>query len=211
MRIRQRIIRVLPWACSAVALIGLGAAMPFLLNWAAPESTDWDRLSSISQTYAALSIPLSGAALLGVVWSLIFQARALEKDSNDRYRGALRELLLHTAEDPSLLVCWDPPMSPMTQEQYRLQIFNNAIILSWRAEYLNGMIPDAMMRDQLYRMLRGQVGQKNYASTRALWLSQGARFSGKAKRFVQLLEEAFQAAAAAGPALTLEDYFLPDA
>ncbi|MFI9773076.1 DUF6082 family protein, partial [Streptomyces sp. NPDC052415] len=134
----------------------------------------------------------------------------LEKDSNDRYRGALRELLVHTVEDPSLLVCWDPPMAPMTQEKYRLQIFNNAIILSWRAEYLNGMLPDAVMRDQLYRMLRGQVGNDNYSATRALWLSEVAHRNGKPKRFAQLMEEAYQAAVAAGPALTLEDYFLPD-
>lgn len=210
MRVRQRIIRALPWASGAVTLIGLGAATPILLNWAAPESTDWDRLSNISQTYSALSIPLSGAALLGVVWSLIFQARALEKDSNDRYRGALRELLLHTVEDPSLLVCWDPPMAPMTQEQYRLQCFNNAIILSWRAEYLNGVLPDAIMRDQLYRMLRGQVGKDNYSATRTLWLNEGVHYNGKPKRFAQLMEDAYQAAVAAGPALTLEDYFLPD-
>ncbi|MFI9771678.1 hypothetical protein ACIHJG_33090 [Streptomyces sp. NPDC052415] len=70
MRVRQRIIRALPWASGALALIGLGAATPLLLNWAAPESADWDRLSSISQTYSALSIPLSGAALLGGVCQL---------------------------------------------------------------------------------------------------------------------------------------------
>ncbi len=210
MRVSQRLTRALPWASGALTLIGLGAATPVLLSWAAPESTDWGRLSDISQTYSALSIPLSGAALLGVVWSLVFQARALQADSTDRYRGALRELLLRTVEDPSLLICWDPPMAPMTQEQYRLQYFNNAIILSWRAEYLNGMLPDAIVRDQLYRMMRGQVGQRNYCATRGVWLSEVDHLNGKSKRFVQLMEAAYQAAVAAGPVLTPENYFLPD-
>ncbi|MFK4104308.1 DUF6082 family protein [Streptomyces sp. NPDC019531] len=211
-RSRRRINALLPWwaLCSVCGLVLLAVLTPFLLTWLAPQSLDWTRLSAISQTYAAVSIPLSGAALIGVVWSLLLQARAVRADTTDRFRQSLRELLLVAVEDDSLLACWDPPLTPITREEFRLQFYNNAIINGWRAEYQNGTIPDPVMRDALYRMMRGQIGRRNYASTRELWWREMQSMDARSRRFLTLMEEAFQAAVAEGPALAPGDYFLPD-
>lgn len=68
MQTRQR-TRGAWWLAGAVTLTAI-LATPYLLELVALDGKDWDRLSSISQTYSALSALFSAAALLGVVASV---------------------------------------------------------------------------------------------------------------------------------------------
>ncbi|MEU5394635.1 DUF6082 family protein [Streptomyces tibetensis] len=172
---------------------------------------EWDRLSEISQTYAAVSIPLSGAALLGVVWSLTLQTRQARVDNEDRSRAAIRELLMRSIEDDNLLVCWAPPASPMTREQYRQATFINAVYNGWRAEYLNGMITDEVLLSTALRTMKGEIGRSHWNATKSLRQAEAMSFgSKKQQKFVQIMDQALKQAEAEGPPVSPEDYFLPD-
>ncbi|MEV5907537.1 DUF6082 family protein [Streptomyces chartreusis] len=201
----------IPWvtACSALAL--LTVLTPFTLAWSAPKDMEWERLSLISQTYAAVSIPLTGAALLGVVWSLALQTRQSRNDNEDRSRASMRELLLRSVEDDNLLVCWAPPASPMTREQYRQAAFINAIYNGWRTEYANGMIPDAVLYSTALRTMKGEIGRNHWKATRLL-RQEEARGSASRRhlKFVQIMDQALEQAEAEGPPVSPKDYFLPD-
>ncbi|MET7485521.1 DUF6082 family protein [Streptomyces sp. NPDC005538] len=200
----------IPWGAACVVLGLLTILTPLALGWGAPENVDWGRLSEISQTYAAVSIPLSGAALLGVAWSLVLQARQLRIDNEDRSRSAHRELLLRSVEDEDLLVCWEPPLYPMTREQYRRVAFINAIYNGWRIEYFSGLISDDVLQSAALRTMRGEVGRTHWKTTRPIWAAEAASMGRKYRNFVSVMDLALELAEAEGPPLTPGDYFLPD-
>jgi hypothetical protein len=65
MQVRQS--KWVGWWLAGVAAFIVILATPFLLESVAPNGHNWERLSSISQTYSAMSVLFSAAALLGVV------------------------------------------------------------------------------------------------------------------------------------------------
>ncbi|MFF3888818.1 DUF6082 family protein [Streptomyces sp. NPDC001914] len=206
----RRISQWAPWVAACTGITILTFAIPFILTLAAPNEMKWGLLSDISQTYGAVSIPLSGAALLGIAWSLILQARQLRIENADRSRSSLRELLLQSVEDPALLVCWEPPMYPMTREEYRRTAFLSAIYNGWRAEHANGMISDDILRYAAVRTMRGEAGRNHWKNTRAVWHTEASSSDRKFRRFVTIMDEALNIAEAEGPPVGLGDYFLPD-
>ncbi|MFF0213294.1 DUF6082 family protein [Streptomyces vinaceus] len=96
----QQRATVVTLALTLVTLVGAG---PHLLSWIAPNSLNWQELSLISQTYSAISVVISAAALLGLVVSISVQARQARLEGEQTFRAAHRELTILTLGDSALM------------------------------------------------------------------------------------------------------------
>ncbi|MET7696738.1 DUF6082 family protein [Streptomyces sp. NPDC005485] len=191
-------------------LLAMMMLTPFALKWWAPQKLQWSHLSDVSQTYAAVSIPLSGAALLGVVWSLIMQARQLKITNDNEFRAAHRELIMQALQDPALQECWEPPAVPTTQTRARQILYINIIFSNWRVDYLNGTASEEAVQLSAQSVMKGEIAREFWQTRRALWHAWARTQGRKDRRFVEILDEALKLSDAAGPPIAARDYFTPE-
>ncbi|MEU5002055.1 DUF6082 family protein [Streptomyces sp. NPDC021622] len=190
------------------------AATPILLEAAAPDGMNWSQLSNVSQTYGALSVLFSAAALIGVIASLAYQARQTRITHEETQRSAHRELLLQAINDPSLMPCWEAPLRgmPMTQEGIRRQMFTNLIVNTWRTDFRLKRTGEAAMRVILDDHFQGEIARIHWERNRANWREYAAaEGDARSRRFVELADEVHARAVAAGPPIAADDYYLPNA
>ncbi|MEU4496055.1 DUF6082 family protein [Streptomyces sp. NPDC023998] len=171
---------------------------------------NWAKLSDISQTYAAISIPLSGAALLGVAVSTSFQARQLRIENQERYRSAHRELLTMSLSDDQLIVCWEPPSAPISRERYRQHLFINMVISSWNAECVTGRMRAAHIRFTATRVMRGELFREFWDLYGTAWAAEAETVGAGSVQFVDIMNEALHIAGSLGPPVSPGDYFSPN-
>lgn len=187
------------------------AGTPYLLLWTAPQNANWSELSEISQTYAAVSLPLTAAALLGAVASLRYQARQTRISREDSRNATHRELLTAAREDPDLLVCWGPLPVRLSPVRWKQMTYVNSILVFWHSQYIltNSPEADAAVRFNAHRLFRGEIGHEFWVAARSGWqenMSGGER----SRRFLAILEEEFNAAQAEGPPVSISDFFSPN-
>ncbi|WP_405808244.1 DUF6082 family protein [Streptomyces sp. NBC_00210] len=192
------------------AIMIIAALTPFILTWWAPSGLNWAKLSDISQTYAAISIPLSGAALLGVAVSTSFQARQLRIENQERYRSAHRELLTMSLSDDQLTVCWEPPSAPISREKYRQHLFINMVISSWHAEYVTGRSGAAHIKFTAARVMRGELFREFWDLYGTVWAAEAETVGAGSIQFVDIMNEALRIAGSLGPPVSPGDYFSPN-
>ncbi|MCQ4211848.1 DUF6082 family protein [Streptomyces longispororuber] len=205
----SKLLRWTPWAAVTAVLLALTILTPFILNRWAPGGLKWDRLADISQTYSALSAPLSGAALIAVAWSLIMQARQMRIANGNEFRAGHRELMMQALQDPSLQECWEPPVIPTTRERARQYTYVNLIISGWRVDYLNGASTDASVLVWAQTLMRGEIGREFWRTRRAGWHATASALSRKDRTFVTLLDRALESSDRAGPPTPVSEYYLP--
>ncbi|MFC8431583.1 DUF6082 family protein [Streptomyces sp. NPDC057253] len=164
----------------------------------------------MSQTYAAISVPLSAIALLGAIASLGYQARQAHISHIEASRATQQGLLLRAFDDPSLLVCWGPHPHPITQERWRQFVYVNMILSFWYTEHRlrssNEILPLLAIR-----LFRGDIGREYWATWGASWKDIGATGGRKGKSFLEIMDRAFQEAEAEGPPLPSSQFFCVDA
>lgn len=85
------------------------------------------------------------------------------------------------------------------------------ILSFWHSEYTltKGAAADAVVRFNATRLFRGEIGREYWA----IWGSGWREAMGHGRRsrtFIQILDEAYEAALATGPAVSTSDFFLPD-
>ncbi|MFI9173196.1 DUF6082 family protein [Streptomyces lincolnensis] len=185
--------------------------MPLLLQWMTPGGLDWARLSEISQTYAAISVPLTAAALLGAVASLRHQARQIQISHSEAKNAQHSTLLAAAQEDPDLMACWGPLSIRLTALRWRQFIYINQILNFWHTEYLlsSKQDMDAIIQSSAHRLFRGEIGC-------AFWILLGVGWKNsmsggpRSLRFAKVLDAAFEAAQAEGPPEPTSNFFLPD-
>jgi hypothetical protein len=167
-------------------------------------------LSSTSDAYSAASVLLSGIALTGVAISLVYQAQQTKVIRDERDRATHREMIYAAMQDPALAACWEPPDIPMTFERYRQVCFTNLIMGRWHAAYQLGDVESSTLRHILDQHFRGEIGRLHWSHGRQRWLHTtigGQR--AKAAEFAEIVEERYQAAIIAGPAVAADGYFDP--
>ncbi|MFD8810573.1 DUF6082 family protein [Streptomyces sp. NPDC059627] len=181
---------------------------PLALEQVAPNHKDWGRLSSISQTYGALSAPFSAIALLGVAASLAFQARQTTIANEEAQRSSHRQLLMYTVDRPEFLVCWEPVSGVSSPTELQRLFFTNLIISNWHADYRLRRWNDQEARVQLGIHFQGTVARAHWEKCASSW-RQVAEASGDPRRirFVDLVDESYAEAAATGPGVPPEAYF----
>lgn len=208
---KSRFMRLLPWLASAVCLLVLTAIAPFIMEGWAPGGMEWGQLSDMSQTYGVVSIPLSGAALIGVVWSLVLQSRQLRISNETEWRSTYRDLTLRVLEDPSLRLCWEPPASPVSRERMRQDAYMNAIFNSWRADYVSGIMSDEGVLYNAQLVMGGEIAREFWRSHAQNWAGGAETLGRRDRRFVQLVSDALRRADASGPSAGPDTYFVREA
>ncbi|GAA3836101.1 hypothetical protein GCM10022403_080880 [Streptomyces coacervatus] len=208
--LRTHLKRWTGWSLLGIALIALAAATPFLLRHAAPSRTDWAELADVSQTYAAVSTFFSGIALIGVVASLAYQARQVHNDREDAQLAAHRELTLRLLDDPDLLVCWGPPPRPIPVKRAKQHAYVNLIVSFWHADYIVGRLSEEVVRGAAAHLFRGEIGREFWDMQGENWKSTASTRGRRSERFVELVDEGFVRARAAGPPIPTSLFYLSD-
>lgn len=209
-RLGGRRRRTAAWGGAALAALAIIAATPFLLDGLAPHGMNWNRLSDISQTYGALSVLFSAAALIGVVLSIAHQARQSHIQNVESHRSAHRELTALTLSDPDFLMCWEPPNTPMTRERWRQLLVSNLIVSMWSSDFKLNLCDEPTLRAILQDYFRGEIGRAYWANSGPSWHRLAEAGSDRQLRaFVRIADEAFAAATASGAPVAAAAYFTP--
>ncbi|MFF5017131.1 DUF6082 family protein [Streptomyces sp. NPDC001165] len=204
-RVRSKLL----WGGLAAVTILLILLTPIMLKFALPFEKDWQSLGNASQAYSGLSVIFSGAALLGVAASLLYQAKQTGITNEEAQREAYRQLLLTTLEHPEFMTCWAPPISPRSASTARKLIFTHLIITQWHTEYLLGRANDAAMRSLLERHFQGELAREHWVDRSTLW-REFAEAGGNARaiKFADLMDEAYERAMISGPPVLSSAYFM---
>jgi hypothetical protein len=153
-----------------VALIGLS---PLALALIDTDRVDWNRLSSIDQSYGAVSAILSAAAVGGVVITLILQSEQSKDNRRFAIREVHRDLLRMAIERPALLAAWgqDP-----TQEigNPSLVVYTNLILNYYILNYESDTTSLDDLRTHLQFMAQSEWTRRYWAATRHTWLASRA-------------------------------------
>lgn len=164
----------------------------------------------MSQTYGAASVFFSAAALLGVVASIAYLARQTSITNQEAQRASHRQLLLVALEHPELRVCWEPIGGVRSEDQARKVLYTNLIVNSWSADYRLRRSNEQAARVQLEIHFQGEAARDHWAVCAATWrryaTAEGDR---RGLRFVDLMDEMYEQALAAGPAVPSASYFTP--
>ena len=202
--------RVLVVGSCALCTLGLILATPFILNTLAPNDLDWTQLSNVSQTYGALSVLFSAAALAGVAVSLWYQDRQTRIVQEAARRDAHRELIILALGDASLLECWEPPNAAMTVVRRKQIFFTNLIVSNWESDFRLGNLSEAALRDMFDGHFAGEVAREHWAAGGSGWLVSAELSADPMKRqFYEIAEERYERAVASGPPVAAADYFEP--
>ncbi|MEU2712642.1 DUF6082 family protein [Streptomyces sp. NPDC007205] len=195
----------------AVATIATVALTPIILKGLSFLGGDWQSLSDVGQAYGFLSVIFSGAALIGVAISLTYQAHQTNISNEEERRAAHRELALMSINDPELLVCWQPSQSPLPLALARQLHFTHLIVTQYYSDYLLKRVNDEATRVQLELHFQGERARDHWVDRSAGW-REFAEATGDARqiRFVDLMDEAYENAVAAGPSIAASSYFAPD-
>ncbi|MFC8363000.1 DUF6082 family protein [Streptomyces griseorubiginosus] len=179
-----------------------------MLKLALPLTDDWQSLGAASQAYGALSVIFSGAALIGVAASLIYQARQTGIANEESQRAAYRQLLLTALEYPELMVCWAPPVTRRSANSAKRLLFTHLIVTQWHTEYLLGRANDLVIQRLLERHFQGECAREHWVERSVLWrdvVEAGGNV--RAVKFADLMDEALQRAVHSGPPVPSAAYF----
>lgn len=195
----------------AVAAIATIALTPPLLNLLSLIGGDWHSLSDVGQAYGFLSVIFSGAALIGVVVSLSFQAHQTKISNEEERRAALRELILTSINDPDLLVCWAPSGIPLSLALTKQLNFTHLIVMQWYSDYLLKRMNDKAARVQLALHFKGERAREHWADRSMNWREFAEASADEQQiRFVNLMDQEYENAVASGPPIAASAYFAPD-
>ncbi|MFJ8493625.1 DUF6082 family protein [Streptomyces sp. NPDC094038] len=200
--------RTLVAASCALSTLGLIVGTPFILNVLAPDDLNWGQLSNVSQTYGALSVLISAAALAGVAASLWYQARQTQIAQEAARRDAHRELIILALGDPSLLACWEPPQTPMTATRRKQILFTNLIVTNWESDFRLGNLGEAALRDMFDGHFQGEIAREHWVTGGPGWRA-SAELSADPmrRRFVEIADERYARAVAEGSPVAAAEYF----
>jgi hypothetical protein len=188
---------------ATAGVLGLVLLSPLLMRqlgtlW----GLDWARLSNIGQTYGAASAILSALALGAVAVSLLVQARQTKVQQIQAVRGFHLELLRMTLDDPTVYMpCWgwNSDMPEVARE--RQQIFTIMMMNYEAMGYAVGVISELSLRGVfLADMFQSEVGRQYWNHARSVWTLELSE-SRQGRRFVQIVEDEYNRAVAAGPPL----------
>lgn len=178
----------------------LVAASPFALRLFGGAGGEWERLSFIGQTYGAISALIAVVALVGIIATLVLQARETRRAVQESRRQAMSELLQKAMDDPDLDECWGPLPAPGDPKTRKQQLYVNMIISQWGVAYETGAMPEQRLRAVAREMFSAPPGRTFWARAREQRLS--VVTEGRMGRFNRILDEEFRripAPAAPGP------------
>ena len=200
--------RTLAAASCVLSTFALILGTPFILSALAPDDLDWGQLSNVSQTYGALSVFFSAAALAGVAVSLWYQARQTQIAQEAARRDAHRELIILALGDPSFLACWEPPHTPMSATRRKQILFTNLIVTNWESDFRLRNLGKAALRDMFDGHFQGEIAREHWLTGGPGWrVSAESSADPMRRQFVEIADERYARAIAGGPPVAAAEYF----
>lgn len=189
----RRLFAIIGIMVGLIIILGLVILSPFALAALASHERNWPQLSNIGQTYGAVAALLSSFALVGVVASLLYQARDSQAIHEQATRTFHQELLKMEMEDPALMTAKGAPWGlaiPAESEPIRQYLYIQMWISFLAGNYVIGESPDPAVRyiaeNELFRSRAG----------RSYWERVGhiqlANSKGRRRRFFRILDEEYK-------------------
>jgi Family of unknown function (DUF6082) len=161
---------------------------------------NWARLSSIGQTYGAISAVISGVALAGIAVSLFLQARELDLTREQMFRTYHLDLVRFSIENPSFISSWGyVPTEGSSLDDVRRVGYTNMIVSFWSTSYVTRRLDESELQLNFAQMFKGEVGRNYWEGSRDEW-HESAR-DRRRKKFFNIADAEYHKAIAAGPAL----------
>ncbi|GAB3466243.1 hypothetical protein GCM10027570_55300 [Streptomonospora sediminis] len=175
---------------TVIVAVALVVASPFGLRAFGGPDGEWQRLSFIGQTYGAVSALIAAVALVGIIATLVLQARETRRGVQESRRQAMSELLQKAMDDPALDECWGPVPEHSDPKVRKQQLYVNMIVSQWGVAYETGAMPEKRLRAIARDMFSAPPG-------RTYWQRAGPQrlavvTEGKAARFNRMLDEEFR-------------------
>ncbi|TDC41381.1 hypothetical protein E1281_37400 [Actinomadura sp. KC345] len=189
LRARPRTLGLIVLTLLVVGVIG--AFLWALLTFDGP-ATRWERL-----TLGAASAVVAAAALVGIVATLIFQARETKIAREEARRIAIAELLKMAMDDPDLDEAWGPVPAGEDRKARRQLMYINMIISEWQMSFETKALPEARLRAISREMFSAHPGRAYWREARQVRTSTSE--TKRARRFHQILDEEYNRAPAPPP------------
>ncbi|MFE2526892.1 DUF6082 family protein [Streptomyces sp. NPDC059382] len=177
-----------------------------MLAASAPEDTDWDKLSDISQAYGAVSVVLSAIALVGVALSLLFQVRQARTSSEQTIRDSHLQLVTIALSNPDLLLAWSPPVAPVTLKRHQQHLITSLALGELLHRFRIGHLSGGKLVVKLDSHFRSEIAREQWEREGPGWRRTMESGDRRDQVFVRLVDERYQAAVAVGPALAVIEF-----
>jgi uncharacterized protein DUF6082 len=165
---------------------------PVAFNLIDSNNRDWNRLSSIGQSYGSVSALLSAGALCLVV---LLQRNQLRQERISKVRDMHLAVVGAALDEPGYCQCWGSRMAANGIDE-RLFYYTNMILMLWWYSWEIGELRDGQLRNYAGGMFDSEV-PREYWRTHGQWRLSGAR--GRRRRFLLMIDDAFRAAERSGP------------
>ncbi|MFI1192358.1 DUF6082 family protein [Micromonospora sp. NPDC020750] len=159
---------------------------------------DWAMLGNVGETYGAASAVLAALALIGVVTSLVLQAREAKAAREQSIRALHTDLLKMAIDDPELLECWGPIEEATDLDWFRKHVYTNLIVSHWQLMWEVDVLSEAHLEVLADQFFKGSAGRRFWAEARGPRMK--AETSRRARRFTSVVDRSYLSALASGPA-----------
>ncbi|MEV3857630.1 DUF6082 family protein [Streptomyces sp. NPDC050095] len=208
---RSRTMTLVLAVFAIVCSMGLVVISPLALPALDGRGEDWQKISNIAQAYGAVSALLSGLAVIGVIVSLILQAREGKASRVQTARAAHTDLIKTAIENPDYLECWGGPDPTRTVLMRRQHMYINLVISYWEMSYEIGDLKDDWLAAVCDEVFTGEIGRSFWERNRAARISTAP--TRRLKHFNEIIDERYRRALATPPRTmpALPDYGVPGA
>jgi hypothetical protein len=178
----------------AVTLLALVVLSPLALREISDlQKLNWPHLSDVAQTYGAVSALLGALALGGVVFSLIYQSRALNIASIQAQRELHNDLLKMAMEDPVYMEASGAPWglgNDFDFDWLRKRQFVHMWITFWESRFLLKEMSNEEIREAASDIFYGAPAREYWAMVRDL--RSGMYRNGMKRHFTEIVDHEYQ-------------------
>lgn len=191
----RRSVLIVTTVLGLIAILVLVIVSPFALEALAHSKRDWSQLSNIGQTYGAISALLSSLALVGVVVSLLYQARDSQTAHEQVSRTLQHDLLKMELADLSLMNAFGAPYNLRIASDFtsmRQFLFIHMWVSFLAGNYAIGESSKVGVRNfAANELFRSAAGRSYWEAVGRLQLGDS---KGRRNQFFQLLDEEYKKA-----------------
>jgi hypothetical protein len=199
----HRLLMAMGIIIASIAFLALVILSPLALRAvASPFGLNWSNLSNIGQTYGAVSALITALALVGVVISLLYQARDVSAARSQAIRTFQFELLRMELEDADLMWASGAPWGtgpPANYRRLRQHIFVHMWLSFWESQFLLKEMSSESVRSAAKELFNGEPA-------REYWESAGdgrlASNEGRRLQFLHIIDEEYRNAIKSSPLAT---------
>lgn len=204
-RPRRSILRYVLWALTALAALATFVVVtPYVFLAAGHiQPYSWTELGNEGQAYGGIAEIFGMLAIVGVVASLVMQARESAANRAQMHRSFQADLLYKALDDPELLECWGAPLdrwrnSRGDTRKPKQATYVNLIFSFWYAMFQIGSFTASDVHSSARDVFAGAPAREYWPNSRPYWLE--VEYGGVSREFIEIVDDAYRHASAAGPA-----------